>query len=52
MLPATIAITGLGTAAVKTASDFDTAMSKVAAIAGATGKDFDTVLCRQAERYG
>ena len=49
MLPATIAITGLGTAAVKTASDFDTAMSKVAAIAGATGKDFDDLRAKARE---
>ena len=49
MLPATIAITGLGTAAIKTASDFDTAMSKVAAIAGATGKDFDDLRAKARE---
>ena len=49
MLPATLAITGLGTAAVKTASDFDTAMSKVAAIAGATGKDFDNLRAKARE---
>ncbi len=49
MLPATIAITGLGTAAVKTASDFDTAMSKVAAISGATGKDFDDLSAKARE---
>ena len=41
MLPATIAVVGLGTAAVKTAADFDTGMSKVAAISGATGDDLD-----------
>ena len=32
---------GLGVVAVKTAADFDTAMSKVAAISGATGDDFN-----------
>ena len=32
-------MTALGTAAVKTASDFDSAMSKVAAVSGATGDD-------------
>ena len=32
-----------GTAAVKTAADFDTAMSKVAAVSGATGKDLDAL---------
>ena len=43
MLPVTAAVTGLGTAAVKTAADFDTAMSKVAAVSGATGEDFDAL---------
>lgn len=41
MLPVTGAVTALGTAAVKTASDFDSAMSQVAAVSGATGSDFD-----------
>lgn len=36
-------VTGLGTAAVKTAADFDSAMSKVAAVSGATGADFDAL---------
>ena len=36
-------VAGLGTAAVKTAADFDTGMSKVAAISGATGKDLDAL---------
>lgn len=36
-LPVTAAVTGLGTAAVKTAADFDSEMSKVSAISGATG---------------
>ena len=49
MLPATVAITGLGTVAVKTAADFDTAMSKVAAISGATGKDFDALRAKARE---
>ena len=42
-LPVTAAVTGLGTIAVKTAADFDTAMSKVAAVSGATGKDLDAL---------
>ena len=42
-LPATAVVAGLGTAAVKTAADFDTGMSKVAAISGATGKDLDAL---------
>ena len=40
-MPATAAVTGLGTAAVKVAADFDAEMSKVSAISGATGEDFD-----------
>ena len=42
-LPATAVVAGLGTAAVKTAADFDTGMSKVAAISGATGDDLDAL---------
>ena len=42
-LPATAAVAGLGAAAVKTASDFDSQMSKVAAISGATGDDLDSL---------
>ena len=41
--PVTGVVTGLGTAAVKTAADFDTAMSQVAAVSGATGSDFDAL---------
>ena len=39
LLPVTAGVTALGTAAVKTTSDFDSAMSKVAAVSGATGDD-------------
>ena len=39
----TAGVVGLGTAAVKTAADFDSAMSKVAAVSGATGKDLDAL---------
>ena len=42
-LPVTGGVTALGTAAVKTAADFDSAMSKVAAVSGATGDDFDAL---------
>ena len=42
-LPVTGVVTGLGTAAVKTAADFDSSMSKVAAVSGATGSDFDAL---------
>ncbi|MBQ2596277.1 MAG: phage tail tape measure protein, partial [Oscillospiraceae bacterium] len=43
LMPATIAVAGLGTAAVKTAADFDAGMSKVAAISGATGDDLQSL---------
>lgn len=36
-------IAGIGTAAVKTTADFDAEMSKVSAISGATGDDFDSL---------
>ena len=39
----TAPIVGLGTMAVKTAADFDTAMSQVGAVSGATGKDLDAL---------
>ena len=48
-MPATVAIAGLGVAAVKTASDFDTQMSKVQAISGATGKQFDDLKAKARE---
>ena len=43
VMPASMAVAGLGAAAVKTAADFDTGMSKVAAISGATGDDLDAL---------
>ena len=43
LMPVTAAVTGLGTIAVKTATDFDTAMSQVAAVSGATGDDLDAL---------
>ena len=43
LLPVMGVVTGLGTAAVKTAADFDSAMSRVAAVSGATGSDFDSL---------
>ena len=43
IMPASIAVAGLGAAAVKTAADFDSGMSKVAAISGATGDDLDAL---------
>lgn len=43
IMPASMAVAGLGAAAVKTAADFDAGMSKVAAISGATGDDLDAL---------
>ena len=39
----TAPIAGVGVAAVKTAADYESAMSNVKAITGATGKDFDSL---------
>lgn len=47
----TIPIVGLGTAAVMTGAKFDSQMSKVQAISGATGKEFDA-LREQAKHLG
>lgn len=41
LLPITAAVSGIGAAAVKTTADFDSSMSNVSAISGATGEDFD-----------
>lgn len=43
MMGVTTVIGGVGVAAVKTAADFDSAMSQVAAVSGATGMDFDAL---------
>ena len=43
LLPVTAGITALGTVAVKTGADFDAAMSKVAAVSGATGDDLQAL---------
>lgn len=43
MMGVTTVIGGVGVAAVKTAADFDSAMSQVAAVSGATCKDFDAL---------
>ena len=47
----TVPIVGLGTAAVKTTSSFESAMSKVSAISGATGGDLDK-LNKKAQEMG
>lgn len=43
MMPVSTAVGGLGIAAVKTAADFDSAMSQVAAVSGATGDDLQAL---------
>ena len=43
LMPLTTGILAVGTAAVKTTADFDSEMSKVAAISGATGEDIDSL---------
>lgn len=45
----TIPIVGLGTAIVKTSADFESSMSKVRAISGATGEDFDKLNAKARE---
>lgn len=43
IMPISTAVSGLGIAAVKTAADFDSAMSQVAAVSGATGDDLQSL---------
>lgn len=43
LMPVTVAVGGLGAAAVKVAADFDSGMSQVAAVSGATGKELDAL---------
>jgi TP901 family phage tail tape measure protein len=43
LIPVTAGIMALGTAAVKTAADFDFAMAQVAAVSGATGDELDAL---------
>lgn len=51
IMPVSLAVAGLGAVAVKTAADFDSGMSKVKAVSGATGSDFDA-LCKKAREMG
>lgn len=51
LLPVTATVTALGTASVKTAADFEDAMSKVAAVSGATGSDLEA-LSKKAREMG
>ena len=43
LMPVTAAVGGLSAAALKVASDFDSAMSQVAAVSGAAGKELDAL---------
>lgn len=43
VMPASAAMTALGGSCVKTAANFESSMSEVQAISGATGKDFDAL---------
>lgn len=47
----TVPIVGAGTAVIKTSANFESAMSKVSAISGATGSDYDK-LKKKAEEMG
>lgn len=49
MLPVTTAVAGVGAAAVKTAADFDSSMSNVAAISGSSAEDMDKLRERARE---
>lgn len=49
IMPVSLAVIGLGTAAVKTAADFDASMSKVAAVSGASGDELDALRAKARE---
>ena len=49
LLPVTAGVLALGTAAVTTAADFDTAMSQVAAVSGATGDELEQLRAKARE---
>lgn len=49
LMPISAAAIAVGAYAVKTTADFDSSMSKVAAISGATGKDFDDLRAKARE---
>ena len=51
LMPVSVAVTGIGVASVKTAADFESGMSKVAAISGAAGDDMDA-LSKKAREMG
>lgn len=49
MLPVTATVTALGTVSVKTAADFEAAMSKVEAVSGATGSEMEALTAKARE---
>lgn len=49
MLPVTATVTALGTASVKTAADFESAMSKVEAVSGATASEMEALTAKARE---
>lgn len=49
LMPLSLAAAGVGAAAVKITADFDEAMSKVSAISGATGDDFEKLRAKARE---
>ena len=49
LLPVTGVVVAAGTASVKTAADFESAMSKVSAVSGATGSDLDALSAKARE---
>ena len=49
LMPLSLAAAGVGAAAIKITADFDEAMSKVSAISGATGDDFDKLRAKARE---
>lgn len=49
LLPLSAGIAGIGAAAVKTTAEFDSSMSKVAAVSGAAGDEFDALRAKARE---
>lgn len=49
LIPVTAGITGIGTIAVKTAADFDSSMSQVAAVSGAAGEELEALRAKARE---
>lgn len=49
LMPLTLALAALGFGVIQTTSDFDSSMSKVAAVSGATGDEFDSLRAKARE---